>query len=219
MTCAESLERGFASSYIDNVMTEKICFKCDRKRTFQEFKESKRLSSRFLMDNLMEMYHSEIEDIVNGNRSNISENISLLENRLVSIRARGDEDFTIKVEAFLSNLKIQSKTKEFETKVWFSGLQQIINSSKASGVSARPKNRDGFMVLTFCSAGRTMITIEDKKNSVTLITDETSSRSCMGWQGVDAIEADALALIDRAITMYQSGELKFKTDTKVGFGF
>jgi hypothetical protein len=212
--CKGSLARGAITYYSDGAITQVLCDTCDKVRATKQYQSTQRLHTHFILDASSDLY----DDIKGFRHFGISaqELLPKVEKYLEELRSKGNEEKILKVQVYISNLKIQIKTKEFESKVWFDGLQKQIRAAKVKGVSAKPWRRDKFVVLTYSIAGRTMITIEDKESSVTLITDETSSESCMGWQGVDATEENALRLIDQAISMWQTGKLKFKDDKKVG---
>lgn len=107
---------------------------------------------------------------------------------------------------------IQEKVKRFQADVWFCGMQKTVNDSTFSGMSFKCNN---LTVLSFCCAGRCMITIEDKESSVTLITDPTTSRGCMGLQGINATREQALNLLQAAIVAHKRG-CKLEDDRKVG---
>jgi len=68
-------------------------------------------------------------------------------------------------------------------------------------------------------AGRTIITIEDDKSSVSMICIEDSDEPTMGDKGIDATEKQAMHLIDLTIELFESGHLKFKEDTDVRYVF
>lgn len=196
--CSGSLERGSTYVWKASVLVENLCHKCGSKHDLEEYrKNDKRLRSFLTTGNQMELYHLDMK------KSWDFYNRSFL------------EDLKSRIEIQQSVDKIHDKIKEFESAVWFSGLQAIIKKSTTSGVSASAPKLNGFSVLTFCSAGRTMFTIEDKDASVTTITEEDSSSPRMGLQGIDATEEQALKLLNSAIRLWKDGKLKFKSDKKV----
>jgi len=128
-----------------------------------------------------------------------------------------DKERMAKLHVQIATARICNKVKEFEARVWFKGLQDmILAEKKARGISAKlGKKHKNFCVLTWTGMGRTMITIEDDDASVTCVADETSKESRTGFHGIRATGAQALALYDKAIALYEDGTLKFTTDEKV----
>ena len=182
----------------NHVLKENLCHKCGSQHDLEEYRKSgKRLRSFLTMENQLELYHLDMKkswDFYNRNFL---------------------EDLKSRIEIQQAVDKIYDKIKEFESAVWFGGLKAIINKSTTSGVSARAPKLNDFKVLTFCSAGRTMFTLEDKDASVTAICAEDSETSTMGMQGIDATEEQAVKLFNSAIRLWKDGALKFKTDNKV----
>jgi hypothetical protein len=127
------------------------------------------------------------------------------------------EEVRLQLEIRCSFQKIHAKIKEFEQRVWFKGLQETIRRSKCKGVSATDTPFAGFHVLTYTMCGRTIITVEDKQSSVSMICLDDSSESTMGDRGIDATEEQAIHLINLAIELYESGHLKFKDDKEVSY--
>lgn len=202
MRCSSSLERGYSSRYSGDVCKEVICFKCDKKETMEDYLKDKVLTTRLIMDNSMELFHT-LEASREPRRIHIDSITSL-------------EEIKTRCEIQIASLKIQEALKEFESKVWFEGLQEQILATKCRGVSAKLGNKyNNFCVLTWTCAGRTMITIEDDDASVTCVADENSKESRTGFHGVRANIGEALFLIDQAIKLYEDGTLKFKDDDKV----
>ena len=126
------------------------------------------------------------------------------------------EELKVRVEVQLASLAIQEKIKEFEKRVWFGGLQEQVHAAKYKGYSAKLKTHNYLNVLTWTGIGRTMITIEDKDNSVSMVTEDgLNKESRMGMQGVGGKVNDILDLIDLAISLYENKTLEFKDDKEV----
>lgn len=196
--CRASLERGCQYVWVDHVLTDSICHKCGNKEDLAQYlRTGKRLRSFFTTSNMLTLYHTEIK------KSWDFQNRDFL------------EELRVRIEAQQSVDRIHDKIKEFESTVWFGGLQDIIRKSKVSGVSARSPNFNDFKVLTYCSCARTMFTFSDKDSDVTAITEEDSDEHRMGMQGIDATESEAIRLINLAISLWKDGALKFKADKKV----
>lgn len=98
--------------------------------------------------------------------------------------------------------KIPPEIKLFEQEVWFGGLQTIAQNASTKGTKAEV---DDFTLMCFTMCGRAMITIENEESSITLITDEDSSRSCMGWRGMYSTADQAIALLQKARSEWKNG--------------
>lgn len=199
--CNASLERGYSSRYQGNKLVSAICFTCARDETMAEYVESKILTTRLIEDNEMQLYRFD-------------------EPEYQYRKTFPPEELKTRLEIRAAYQRIASLIEEFESNVWFKGLQGMVKTSKVKGVSAyaNDKKLNDLCVLTYSMCGRTMITIEDNNDTVSLITNEDSSEPCMGWRGICAKEVYALALIQRAIDLYQTKKLVFKEDKKVSMG-
>jgi len=124
------------------------------------------------------------------------------------------EELCIILEIWASNVRIGAKIKEFENSVWFNGLQKVIRNSTKKGVSAK---LGSVSCLTFSMCARTMITIENKEASVTMMCIEDSETPTMGFRGIDATERQAIDLINLMIESFKDGLLKFEEDTNVSY--
>ncbi len=202
--CNSILEHGYSGRYIDNKCIEVICFKCDKKETMEDYLKDKIITTRVLMDSMLAVHRH-----VDGDIDDVEKLSKLL-------KLNFSDDMIAKIEIQIASAKIQKKIKEFESKIWFNGLQEQVLKTKCRGVSAKLKTHNKFCVLTWTCAGRTMITIEDNDSSVTCVADETSKQSRTGFHGIRAKASDALDLIDLAIELYENKTLKFKDDDKVG---
>jgi len=98
--------------------------------------------------------------------------------------------------------RIQERVKLFDLQVWRSGLSQHLAQHKERGESLE---YNGLKILTFVMAGRVMITLEDDRSSLTLITAEDDPQSRMGIQGIDAREHQAHDLLERAMHAWRIG--------------
>lgn len=113
---------------------------------------------------------------------------------------------------------IKAQVKAFERDVWFGDLQDFVRGQRVHGGRAQRPIASGLgeiAMLTYAMAGRAMITLEAPGCSVTLITDEASARSCMGLQGIDATEAQALGLLEATRAAWQRGLVLMVDDTKI----
>lgn len=200
--CTASLERGYSTRYVNNECKEVICFKCDRDEEFSDYLKNKTITSHLMLNNSLELFQ-----ILTATREPTRLEVYKNNEDLIRLRHRLD------IQIATNN--IQKKIKEFDQKVWFKGLQKMILDTTVRGVSAKLKKYNNFRVLTYSIAGRTMITFEDDMASVTAVADETSTESRTGLHGITANGEEALYLIDLAIKLYESGELKFVEDTKV----
>lgn len=227
MSCSGSLERGFSTYYQGDKAVEKICFVCRDERDLQEFIQTKRLNSHILMTAFCKLYDVPLlRQIINECHKDSDVLIERLDR--VKFIARHNpnpgiadcplpyQELVAYLDAQIGSATLGSLAKKFESKVWFAGLQDQVLNTRERGVSARPDRKDKLVVLTYTIAGRTMITIEDKKSAVTFITSDTGNEHVMGCQGVDATTEEAVELVNRAITLYQEGKLVFQLDKKVG---
>lgn len=205
MRCGADLERGYATRYVNNECKEVICFKCDKAEETDDFMKTGVITTHFMMSCMMDVYR-----LVDGDTHNVEKLTALLDQNL-------SDEMKAKVRVQIATARICEKVKEFEAKVWFKGLQDMIHAEKHErGISAKlGKKHKNFKVLTWTGMGRTMITIEDDDASVTCVADEDSKESRTGFHGITATGEQALALYDRAIALYEDGTLKFKVDKKV----
>jgi uncharacterized membrane protein YvbJ len=204
MRCGASLERGYSSRYVGNECKEVICFECSGNEELAEHMKTGIITTHFMMDCMMDVYKLVDGDVYN------EEKLTKALGEAVS------EVMKAKIKVQLTTARLQKKIKEFDAKVWFKGLQDQISKTKERGVSAKMgKKHYNFSVLTWTIAGRTMITIEDDEASVTAVADETSKESRTGLHGIRATSEQALGLLDRAILLYESGQLKFKDDKNI----
>jgi hypothetical protein len=211
MRCNADLERGYSSRWTGDECKEVICFKCDKLESLDDHMKTGIITTSFMMDCMMSAM-----DVLRdrfGRMEYDAHNEAQLQECIA-----GDypETTKAKLRVQLATTRIQTKIKEFDAKVWFKGLQDQIHNTQCRGVSAKlGKKYDNFCVLTWTCAGRTMITIEDDHAMVTAVADKTSKESRTGLHGIRANGEQALALLERAIYLFEDGTLKFKDDKKV----
>lgn len=213
MRCTELLDRGYSGRWQNNKCVEVICFKCDKKEALEDHMKTGVITTHFMMDCMMDVYNLFREQYPDryGSRDTHDE-AKLIE----MLRLPLSKERETKLLVQIATARICNKVKEFEARVWFKGLQQQILDTSERGVSARlGKEHKNLCVLTWSGMARTMITIEDDDASVTCVTEEKSTESRMGFHGINATGAQALALYDKAIALYESGVLKFEIDKKV----
>jgi len=211
MRCAESLERGYSSRWKGDECLEVICFDCDKRESLADHLKTGIITTNFMMESMMATFDVMRDHFGRGNWDTHNE-AQVLECLALPV----SEAVKAKMRVHLATIKIQQKVKEFESKVWFKGLQNQIHETKCRGVSAKlGKKHKNFCVLTWTGMGRTMITIEDDDASVTCVADEDSKDSRTGFHGIRATGEQAIALYDKAIALYEDGTLKFKDDEKV----
>jgi hypothetical protein len=215
MRCTNTLDRGYSARWSNNECKEVICFDCDKKESFEDHMKTGIITTHFMMDCLMASMDIMRDHFGRANYDPHDEK-QILE--LLALDSRDLNDASkAKLRVQLATARLQNKIKEFDHRVWFKGLQDQILATKCRGVSAKlGKKHKNFCVLTWTCAGRTMITIEDDDAMVTAVADETSKESRSGLHGINAAGEQALELVNRAISLYESGVLKFKDDDKVG---
>ncbi len=196
--CKGNLDRGEVTFYKNGIECETICFLCDKEEHFAFYAKNKKITTKLMLDSMLAVR-------------------DLKDNYLLQL---GDFDNLQSIIEISNNVdKLKVKCKVFESAVWFDGLQNEVVRSKFKGMSASTVK---VKVLTYAMCGRCMITFypaDDNDNDhITLITDETSTESCMGIQGINCNFEKAVSLIDSAITEWKAGKLKFETDTKVNMG-
>lgn len=200
-TCSASLEQGYCYKYQDGVVVSALCFSCNDKEVLATYRSNRILRTSLLTSHINYIYDLKgYELFYRGNVAKEAER----------------QDNLLKLEIFLSTEKIRNRIKAFEQKVWFSGLQELTHKSRVKGVSAKTNRSDEFAVLTYTMAGRVMFTIENVAASITTLCSDSGSESTMGIQGISASEQEALDLLDKAIELFQTGQLEFKDDTEVG---
>lgn len=211
MRCDESLERGYSTRFSKNECKEVICFKCDGQENLDDYMKDGIIRTHFMMDCMLSCFDI-MRPIFGRGYQDPNDESQVLETLGHDIP---DTD-KIKLRVQLASIRIQNKIKEFDAKVWFKGLQDQIHATECRGVSAKlGKKHDNFCVLTWTCAGRTMITFEDDHAMVTAVADEDSKESRTGLHGICATGEQAIALIEKAITLFENGTLKFKDDEKV----
>ena len=211
MRCSDSLDRGYSSRWVGDECKEVICFKCDRVESLNDHMKTGIITTHFMMDCLMSAMDT-MRDAYGRTSYDPHDDAQILE----LLNRDYPETTKAKLRVQLATAKLSRRIKDFDSKVWFKGLQDQILKTKCRGVSAKlGKKHSNFCVLTWSCAGRTMITIEDDNASVTAVADETSKESRTGLHGIRATGEQALALIDKAISLYEDGTLKFKDDNKV----
>lgn len=214
MRCAESLERGYSSRWKGDECLEVICFDCDKRENLADHLKTGVITTNFMMESMMTAFDV-LRDKYGRSNYDVHDEKQLLE---CIADPNISEPNKAKLRVQLATTRIGKKVKEFESKVWFKGLQDMVLAEKKErGISAKlGKKHKNFCVLTWTGMGRTMITIEDDDASVTCVADETSKESRTGFHGIRATGEQALALYDKAIALYEDGTLEFKIDKKVG---
>lgn len=116
-----------------------------------------------------------------------------------------DMDYSMRV-VFEKTIRLGVLVKRFHARVWLArGLYKYLNESKWSGHSGKAGS---IKILTWCCAGRAVLTMEDEDCSLTLITeDKNTPTEGMGIQGIDGTEDQVSALILRAIERWPEAPL------------
>lgn len=197
-TCQGNLDSGEVTWYRNGLVYKTICFKCDKKERFEEYLSTNKISTKLMLDASMIVY-----DLKNGH--------PLKEGEFTNLKS------VLEINEAVEKLQIQCK--EFESKVWFNGLQAEVHNSKFKGLSAK---NDSVQVLTYAMCGRCMITInsgQDKDyDHITFITSEDGSNPVMGIQGIHCTYEKAAKLINTAIENYIGKDFIFAVDKEVNIG-
>lgn len=102
---------------------------------------------------------------------------------------------------------------DYQTKVWFGGLQKFVRAASVKGHSAEAP---GLKVMSYCMAGRAMQTLTlPNESSITLITAEEGDERRMGISGIEATEEDAILALQTAISAWEDGRIKLVDDREV----
>jgi len=212
--CKTSLEgKRYVYLYKGDQLIEAHCFDCDRKNSIKSYVETGKLRTA-----LINTVSLDLNDISRpwSHRDKDPYTYNLPTFRQVF--DSGSEETLKEVQTLLSiwmdYKKIYQAIKIFERDVWFNGLSKITHKSARKGMSAKLMSTK---CLTFTMCGRTMITIEDDKASVTMMCNEDGEELSMGFRGVDATAQEAIDLINLMIDSFKNGLLKFADDDEVSY--
>jgi hypothetical protein len=148
------------------------CFNCQKEETIDRYLKTGRLTGSLIG-------HAELAEIYQ-------------ETRRATIRDAYQR-------ALGSRNRIRSLVKEFESRVWFGGLQKLAQNAKTKGTSFEHKD---FKFLCYTMGGRAVITLDTPKAAVTVITAEDSTEPVMGLNTLDATEEQAMAILETAIRLW-----------------
>lgn len=195
--------------YRGEEMIDVLCADCHKAQLYETYLSSGKLSTTLVTEaslDLLDLSYKRDDDYTKTLRYLIGD-----------ATVERFKEFKNAVDVYYDYLQVCKKIKEFEQKVWFSGLQKIIKKSSKKGVSGKmPFSNHKFLTYSMC--GRTMITLEDAESSVTMICAEDSSTPSMGFRGIDGTSEQAIRLIQLAIELY-TGEpgIKFSEDSDVSY--
>lgn len=187
---------------------EVVCPVCKDNETLDDWSKDHRLYSSATLTAAMNCYE--------GRKARLAEN---LDSRWFEINSA-------------SNRVHQHVKENFEPSVWFGhagqpftktpdkdgfghtagmgkgrAMMPLVHKSKHSWLTSG-KIVEGaltYVVNTWCTAGRALIEVESAKARITLITEDGSPLLRMGVQGIDATEAEAIKLLNRAETAWVAG--------------
>lgn len=109
--------------------------------------------------------------------------------------------------------RLEVSIRAFQTNVWFNGMKTQINAEKrVAGMSA---SHDSFKILTFCTAGRCMLTLEEANVSLSIVADETSDISNIGLQSCYGTEKELLSLLAKSQLLFAEDKLNLIPDNKI----
>lgn len=184
--CVESFDANFKRVGVR-------CHPCDMTQRFDRYAATKRLHTWLMTE--VGLRHYDLE------------------------RGRAVERADLVREAHASVERVRAEVREFDRGVWFGGLQKAVRASRTKGLSAKEPVSSPLgpvKVLAFAMAGRAMITLDAATCSVTVITAEDDTEPRMGIQGIDATEAEALALLLAVRTAWTAGTVDMVPDEQVG---
>lgn len=171
------------------------CFDCDRAAKFEQYAQSKHITTGLMMDASLMTYDGVPPD------------------RL----ARSAPEVVADAREIVTSLEaIKQHVVRFKHEVWANGMQQTVRKSKASGMSAKFKHaHEEVKILTLCSAGRCLMTLDTPTHDITFITLDDEAVGSVAIQGIHASEQQATTLIDATIAAFADGKIKLKDDSKV----
>lgn len=108
--------------------------------------------------------------------------------------------------------RLEQAITRFERIVWFGGVQAYCQQASIKGHSMQA---DQVKVLLYAIAGRALITLSDGDESITLITEEDSSRPRMGLQSIDGTAERATRMLDLLVMMAEMDKIRFEPDSEV----
>lgn len=220
--CKQDCDRGWSERWkgMDNqppTLAEAVCLDCDHDERMAEYRKTGILSSKIQIAAALYMgdvgYQTGgadggwIEWMCGPDRAQQRIDIS----RRIRSKANYADDYR-KIHA--AGDDIQAAVKTFERAVWFKWLKDYWNATNERGHEAKI---DGLDMLLWGCAGRAMMTLNDPavKASVTVITDDSSTKPCMGTQGIDATREDALRLLAFAYDRSDALRAAMKSDSAV----
>lgn len=198
-TCGQSDQFGLSkwTNISDGVCTKVRCRECESEELRLNYRKTGRINTTLTLDaalNSRRDYHT-------------GEPVE-----------RRDGNTLERVNAAMA--AINNHVKMFDKRVWFGGLQKLVQKCETKGMSAThsipTKNIGKVKVLAYAMAGRAMVTLDAKKCSITVITAEDEDRPRMGIQGIDATELQAIELLDSVMDAWVLGEVHMKSDTNIG---
>lgn len=195
--CGCVCERGHAARFNSKTKLEYDfrCLDCNQREYWQEYACTRILRTKLLTD-------AAIEEVVRRSRD-------------PSQWRKNPAAPELLTEVIVANQQLREVAKEFERAVWFDGLQAHVRACRVKGQRVATRQ---LKWLLWSAIARTVITLEDPQehHSLTLITEEDSSESRMGVQGVEGTLPQVLALVARAISIWQAPRRpKVVADTKV----
>lgn len=210
-SCHKPCNSGFVTFYDVKTGSVKrvICHSCDTEERYADYCKTNHITTYLWTDALLSFLNAR-EFGLNG------------------IKRPTRERWRNVCEIHDAMVRVNYVTKLFEKNVWFAScawsgsLQSVAVHSQTKGMSSQKKFKTPFgeaKFLLYTMCGRAMITLETDDASVTLITDETSSESCMGVRGICATGEQACGIITAAIEAWRDSEIVMEEDRKVGMGF
>lgn len=220
--CKQDCDRGWSERWRSmdgqaSKLIETICLNCDHDERMAEYRKIGVLSSKIQIAAALYMgdvgYQTGgadggwIEWMRGADRAQQRVEIG----RRIRAKANFADDYR-KIHA--AGIDIQAAVKMFERAVWFKWLKSYWNSTNERGHEAKIAGID---LLLWGCAGRAMMMLRDPvtKASVTVITDDSSNKPCMGTQGIDATREDALRLLTLAYDRSDALRAAMKSDTAV----
>ncbi len=180
---------------------ENICYVCDRVDSVNEYKKSGIIATRLMTQAVMARIHFERDDL-NSLRAEVANFERSNRDTLLEIASATDE--------------IEKLVRKFEEDHWLRYIKKYWNKSDDRGHHFTLPSKA--VAMMWGSAGRVLITLENKKADISMIfLDEESQLTPNGGiQGINATKDQAIALLTEAINMKKIDFTPKKSVTMAG---
>lgn len=197
------------------VSTETICLDCDKGERLAEYRHTRRLSMKTMLDaSFWKNDYSYLHGWGNEPAPAWMQESDRADQRArIAERLRTEEKYEGLYREIIDAEEILRKgVKAWEQAVWFGGLQKYYRKSKDRGHAARAGD---LKMLVWGCAGRVMVTLHRDDDSVTVLCDESSTEPRSGLHGIDATRDAGVAILFEAAAHAKQLLKTLKSDNKV----